>query len=165
MGLNVTHGVFLFPKGDFLGITYDVHDPSEGRSIDLQLRENPANLEGGDRDLKFHLALDQQGEESTALKTVNVNFTMNDGGPRVVQVVARWREDQDLWSGTINRVPPEPDAGDNITNQCVDLLTADGVERPECVDLGIDVGGLEFAPLPDETTLFLPADFPESPSF
>jgi hypothetical protein len=162
MGLNVTHGVFLFPKGDFLGITYDVHDPSEGRSIDLQLRENPANLEGGDRDLKFHLALDQQGEESTALKTVNVNFTMNDGGPRVVQVVARWREDQDLWSGTIRREEPESGLTE-LTNQCVNLLTGDGAGRIECIDLGVDVGTLAFPPLPDETTLFLPEDFPEFP--
>jgi len=165
MGLNVTHAVFPFPKGDFLGLNYDAHDPSAGKSVEFLVRGNPDNPGGGGKGIKFHLALDQVGEEATSLKTVNINFELEDGGTSVVQCVARWKEDRDFWSGTLHRDPPDPDAGDDITNQCVNLLTADGVETSECAAIGIDVTGLDFIPLPDETTLFLPEDFPESPSF
>lgn len=157
MGLNLTHAVFLFPKGDFIGINYNFSNPAEGKTVEFLVRGNPDNPLS-EKGLRFRMSMDQQGPEETSLKTVNIHFEMDDGEAQTLQAVARWREDQDLWSGTFNREPDDPDLSD-LTEQCVNLLTGDGVAQSECVDLGIDVGGIPFVEVPDETTLFMPDVF------
>ncbi|HSA59253.1 MAG TPA: hypothetical protein VLJ37_06165 [bacterium] len=161
MGLNITNAVFLFPKDSFLGINYDLHDESVGKSTEFLVRENPDDLSG--KDLRFHMALDQVGEEANSLKTVNFNL-VGEEGRFAPQAVARWKEDGDLWSGRSHTNAPGSELSE-LDNQCVNLLTGDGVNRSECVDAGVDVGDVPFAALPDETTLFLPKDFPETPPF
>lgn len=160
MGLNITNSVFLFPKDSFLGINYDLHDPSSGKSVEYLVRENPEHPSG--EELEFHLSFDQVGEESVSLKTINFNLAGEIGAQ---QGVFRWKEDDEFWSGRIHTTAPDESGLTDLDNQCVNLNSGDGLERSQCIGAGVDVGEIPFVSLPDETTLFLPEDFPESPPF
>jgi len=159
MGLNVSNGVFLFPEGAFLGINYDQHDPSTGKSVELLTREeDPAGF-------RVHLSLDQEGEEATAIKTIGASLTGGKIGTDSVQAIMRYKEDGNLLSGNIHFVPLGGPTAPEMIDQCVDLLTGNGVETSQCILLGIDIDETPFLSFPDETDVFLPEDFPESPTF
>jgi len=99
--------------------------------------------------------------------TINTSETL--------QYIARFREDADFWSGTLQNnltsVPTtvlvEPPDTENFANECAQLSTAVGVEDGVCEDLGIDVTEVPFLDLvpSNDPSLNLPADFPAVPTF
>ncbi|MBI2083931.1 MAG: hypothetical protein HYT76_10275 [Deltaproteobacteria bacterium] len=120
----------------------------------------PSNFEG-------HISLAQSGPDETAKKTIRMSSKFSGSGTQYPEFhyIGSWKEDQDFWSGTILQTAVEGLTADNFSNACAQISTANEVARSFCLDLGIDVEGLEFADLPVQDDLALPDDFPESPTF
>jgi hypothetical protein len=160
VGLNITDTTFLFPENGFLEITYDHHDPASGVMTDLATREaDPAGF-------RVHFFSSQEGGDATAVKSLGVSFTGGKLGTDSVQALMKFREDVNLLSGNLHFEPPggsDPD----MVDQCVDILTGNGLDSSLCVSAFIDVADVPFLDFPDETTLFLPNEenFPNSPTF
>ncbi len=156
MGRNITE-TELFRKDQMVRITYDHHDAAIGKSTEL-LALLPVG--GG---FSNTMNLTQDGVDATALKTIVITTedTINN---LFTEGTTRWKEDVDLWSGSLHHTPPDAELP-TLTNQCVDLLTGDGADRDKCLNAGIDVGNIPFAPLPGDTDVFFPKDFPTTPTF
>lgn len=147
----------------FFGVIYD-HIDSERLATDLSVIGN-ATIDSENQFIAAHITLDQDGPDATALKTINADA---DIGPTIAQTdsalyVGQFLEDENYWSGS----SVATSGGETVSffNVCALISTGNEANRDFCLDLGIDVAGIDFV---DPVTLgdvAFPVDFPATPTF
>jgi hypothetical protein len=154
-----------------IGVAYDHRDPLDKRTeifeavfpIDSDPFAEGVSIE--DSTLDAHFTIAQKGPDGAALKTLVLSA--RNRNPEVgfasVRYVGRFRDDADFWSGTAEGDPPS--AENTFTNQCAVISTGDGTRQQDCLDAGVDAGGIEFVDFADLADVLLPEDLKESPAF
>lgn len=105
--------------------------------------------------------LDQVPSDDSLLKTFSSSRRSDFSG--LEQLNGRWIDAEDYFSTSRNSEYSDPYF--NFEAACAYIPTGIVVERGICLGLGIDVGGLGFAPLPDPSEFAFPPDFPVNPTF
>jgi hypothetical protein len=88
-------------------------------------------------------------------------------GPHTLRFIVRYRDDQDLWSGSM-------DAQGVFTSMlglvsfpavCVASTTGASVDAAQCQSIGIDAAAITSVDLAAASAVALPAAFPAQPTF
>lgn len=123
-----------------------------------------------------HIKVEQAGlpnaiDETNTVKTIQASNLEGEGGSEsFTQYTARFHEDKDFWSGSVNVDPLNPPTGLNFDFQaaCARISTGLVTSSGNCSDLGIDVSEVPFLNfVVDPLAIAFPdiMDFPDTPTF
>ncbi len=114
--------------------------------------------------------LQEGADEFTSKKTVKFAQECRPGREEdcafaqpVGRQVSRYRDSGVFWSASGEN--PFGDSTSSFTNACVNLDTAQAVDRQNCIDAGIDVEGEAFVDFVEDFDVQYPAGFPALPPF
>lgn len=115
-----------------------------------------------------HAIVTQEGLPGSEIKTIRSADTFDFGSEGFIKYVGRFREGLNFWSGSLSASDhgapgfPEPEfPASDFKAVCAVIPT--GEESPtrlNCLDLGIDVGGVDFADFVSDLDVAFPSDFP-----
>jgi hypothetical protein len=121
-----------------------------------------------------HNRVEQNGlegavSEDQVLKTIRLTRTTRNDAKEELQTkyIARYRDDGDDWSGTVNSTDPGFDF--NFDSACADIPSGLVIDQGNCLAAGIDIGeaGLQFLGFTERDDAAFPGTiaFPEDPTF
>ncbi|MFO1462841.1 MAG: hypothetical protein U1F66_03625 [bacterium] len=116
----------------------------------------------------IHLAMRQEGPPSSALKLINASSRDYENGSldHEERNIARWREGEDLWSGTRDLTPLDDFSGfGEFFAACARISSGLVVNSSFCEASGIHVGPVEFLDFFEIGDVLFPSDFPLTPTF
>lgn len=124
-----------------------------------------------------HIKVDQAGlpnaiDETNTVKTIQattLDVDTFDDSETFLQYTARFREDEDFWSGSVNLDPlnPPPDFSFELRAACAQISTGLVTAGGFCSAVGIDVSEIPFLNYVDPLAITFPdtMDFPDTPTF